>query len=532
MAGGGPSVGRPRDPTRWIVPGIVAACVVWAMLGDRPLPEGVCAVRTGGNLLAEIFGGLSGDAVYAVLSADERVAALSEEELPAGPLVERSGEVAVLVSNGVVGLRVLPGTRGQDAFGRVERDRYAEVDWGGTPWAASSAGEDSWVAVLGEEALDAVLFDGRRVRGRARLLGSRPDAVALTAGGDGVAHTAVVEGGRVREWVVRRGEPPTAQETFSAAPPDGRAVAVRYLGGPSGARLHVLVRSDEGFHLDVLERGVDGPELVPAASFGEATDVRLLGAVPGVEGDHLLLRVDGRTWRYDGTEVRRSVCAWLTVWTSRHSLFLEPFLALLVAFGLGGALLGRRRGAWVKVGADGRQEAVRVVFPRSPLWRRFAAFVIDAALLLPTGAALAWSRLGPDELAYLEQALVRPERWAADPVATSLAADMSLLGVSVLLGYAAVCETFFGATLGKRLLGLRVLGLLGQPVGPGQALTRAAFLFVEVFLTQGWLAALLVVLTPRRRRLGDLFAGTQVVYFAAPGGPSVEPLDGGSGGGR
>jgi uncharacterized RDD family membrane protein YckC len=89
----------------------------------------------------------------------------------------------------------------------------------------------------------------------------------------------------------------------------------------------------------------------------------------------------------------------------------------------------------------------------------------------------------------------------------------------LLIGYFTV-STFYaillewldgGRTLGKRLLGLRVLDLEGRPLRFDQALLRNLLKLIDrlpLFYGLGGIAA---VLSPRWQRLGDLAAGTVVV---------------------
>jgi uncharacterized RDD family membrane protein YckC len=67
-----------------------------------------------------------------------------------------------------------------------------------------------------------------------------------------------------------------------------------------------------------------------------------------------------------------------------------------------------------------------------------------------------------------------------------------------------------GQTPGKRALGLRVVGVDGSPVGPAESLVRNALRAIEVPLGYAP-GVVMVALTPRRQRLGDLVAGTLVV---------------------
>ncbi|MCB0621729.1 MAG: RDD family protein [Saprospiraceae bacterium] len=68
-----------------------------------------------------------------------------------------------------------------------------------------------------------------------------------------------------------------------------------------------------------------------------------------------------------------------------------------------------------------------------------------------------------------------------------------------------------GQSAGKKLLGIKVVRLDGREPGLTDFLLRAILLIVDVILTFGVVAALLVGSTAKRQRLGDLTANTTVV---------------------
>jgi uncharacterized RDD family membrane protein YckC len=82
-----------------------------------------------------------------------------------------------------------------------------------------------------------------------------------------------------------------------------------------------------------------------------------------------------------------------------------------------------------------------------------------------------------------------------------------------------VIESTSGRSLGKLLMGLRVIGLDGQPARPGALVTRNVLRVIEVGL--GFLPVLMVLLFPLRQRAGDVAAGTLVVT-AESGAPSQD----------
>lgn len=87
----------------------------------------------------------------------------------------------------------------------------------------------------------------------------------------------------------------------------------------------------------------------------------------------------------------------------------------------------------------------------------------------------------------------------------------------VVLGYPIVWETLgHGRTLGKLVVGLRAVGVDGGPIRFRQALVRAVTAVIEIWILVGVPAVITSLLTERAQRLGDLFAGTLVVFQRAP----------------
>ncbi len=84
-------------------------------------------------------------------------------------------------------------------------------------------------------------------------------------------------------------------------------------------------------------------------------------------------------------------------------------------------------------------------------------------------------------------------------------------------GYPIIGEVYFGGrTLGKRALGIEVLRVDGLPVGWRESTLRNLMLVAD-FLPMMYATGLLFMLFGRQfRRLGDIVAGTQVVYREKP----------------
>jgi uncharacterized RDD family membrane protein YckC len=108
--------------------------------------------------------------------------------------------------------------------------------------------------------------------------------------------------------------------------------------------------------------------------------------------------------------------------------------------------------------------------PLAPIGRRAGARVIDAGLLGIVGFAL----ILPFMVAAV--GLDEPGSHGKDAAVWSGPAIVGWLLVVAILpfGYEALQLALWGQTLGKRILGLRVLTETGEPLPPAQAVARAA----------------------------------------------------------
>ena len=89
---------------------------------------------------------------------------------------------------------------------------------------------------------------------------------------------------------------------------------------------------------------------------------------------------------------------------------------------------------------------------------------------------------------------------------------LSLGSFLVLFGYDVLFELAAGGrTPGKRWTGLRVVGLDGGPVTVGSSVVRNLLRIVDALPGPYLVGILLVALTRRHQRLGDLVAGTVVI---------------------
>lgn len=101
---------------------------------------------------------------------------------------------------------------------------------------------------------------------------------------------------------------------------------------------------------------------------------------------------------------------------------------------------------------------------------------------------------------------------------TALVAALSLVvTVGVVLGYPILFETLTrGRSLGKLVLGLRVVRDDGGPIRFRHSLVRALLGLVEIWLTSGVVAILASLASTTGKRLGDQLAGTVVIRERVP----------------
>ena len=117
--------------------------------------------------------------------------------------------------------------------------------------------------------------------------------------------------------------------------------------------------------------------------------------------------------------------------------------------------------------------------------------------------------------------------WAAtlsqfDPALSG--AVLIIFTVLTIVGYPLVFESATrGRTLGKMALGLRVVSDDGGPERFRQALFRALASVVEIWMFFGGPAVICSLLSPKGKRIGDVFAGTVVI---SERGPKLPPPPG------
>lgn len=89
------------------------------------------------------------------------------------------------------------------------------------------------------------------------------------------------------------------------------------------------------------------------------------------------------------------------------------------------------------------------------------------------------------------------------------------------VGYYAVLEGLFGATIGKRLAGLRVTDLDGRRIGWQPAILRNLARLLDALPFLYLLGGILTLSSRQHQRLGDRFARTIVIRTTAVVGPPL-----------
>jgi len=78
--------------------------------------------------------------------------------------------------------------------------------------------------------------------------------------------------------------------------------------------------------------------------------------------------------------------------------------------------------------------------------------------------------------------------------------------------YDVIAEVFFkGQTVGKRVVGIRVMSASGKRASVGQYLLRWIFRIIDLGITMGAAAITSIAFTDKKQRLGDLVAGTVII---------------------
>jgi uncharacterized RDD family membrane protein YckC len=130
-------------------------------------------------------------------------------------------------------------------------------------------------------------------------------------------------------------------------------------------------------------------------------------------------------------------------------------------------------------------------------WKRVGAALLDIAILIVV-FALVSVVAGGASAGYGELSL-------------ALKGSSALAFAAIALAYFFVGEAAAGRTPGKQIVGLRVVRTDGTPAGPGPILVRTLLRIVDLLPVLYLVGFVVMLVTGRQQRLGDLAAQTHVV---------------------
>jgi uncharacterized RDD family membrane protein YckC len=103
--------------------------------------------------------------------------------------------------------------------------------------------------------------------------------------------------------------------------------------------------------------------------------------------------------------------------------------------------------------------------------------------------------------------MATPNIATEDPTWQLISGAFAIVG---FIFYCAICEAYYGSTLGKLILGLFVVNKKGEQISFGAGLIRSVLFFIDSFFF-GLVGYAFMKDSPLKQRLGDRAAGTVVV---------------------
>lgn len=138
---------------------------------------------------------------------------------------------------------------------------------------------------------------------------------------------------------------------------------------------------------------------------------------------------------------------------------------------------------------------VTIEYELAPYQKRMLAFLLDFAVILV--ATFILSRIGA--------AIFDSEGGGA------LVFNYFVV-TPVILFYTLVSEVFLnGQTLGKKVLGIRVIKINGKQATLSDYIIRWLFRLLDIYLSLGAVASILINSTDKSQRIGDIIAGTVLI---------------------
>lgn len=141
---------------------------------------------------------------------------------------------------------------------------------------------------------------------------------------------------------------------------------------------------------------------------------------------------------------------------------------------------------------------VLINYEPADIFQRILAFVVDAFMLFAYSFVinLIWDGVTPDDFAWKND-----YGWV----------QFLIITLPLFLYYLVIETLWKGYTVGKKLLGIRVVKIDGSRPGLGDYLVRWMFRLFEITLMAGSVAIITILLNGKGQRLGDIVAKTTVV---------------------
>ena len=136
------------------------------------------------------------------------------------------------------------------------------------------------------------------------------------------------------------------------------------------------------------------------------------------------------------------------------------------------------------------------------LWKRLWALVIDVLLFCAVFFPITRVVKGVWIMSAADH------RWAKGLFITD---PLCLIFLTLMVLYFVLLEGLVGATLGKWVLGLRVVGADGRRPGLGRAALRNLLRLVDGLPVFNVVGVILILTSPERARFGDRIADTRVI---------------------
>jgi uncharacterized RDD family membrane protein YckC len=148
--------------------------------------------------------------------------------------------------------------------------------------------------------------------------------------------------------------------------------------------------------------------------------------------------------------------------------------------------------------------------PACPIPRRILAYLIDLGII----SALIYAALVPGSILFITLKVVADSLKLSSTILNALIVLGAVVVVGAILCISSIyfikAELKHGATFGKKLLGLSVISIDGKKLHFRQCLYRDLMRIVDASLILPGL--LCMIINKQNRRLGDLAAGTIVIY--------------------